>query len=120
MLMLEYLRGMGTAPELQPDVWGRSGKKFQISNFDTPNNVSSMKYALQSVPGLADVGFPHGDGEAPGLHPDVWGKSGKKFQTTIFDIPNNVCSIKYAQKSVPGLADVGVLHGDEDGPRAAA
>ena len=28
--------------------------------------------------------------------------------------------MKYALKSVPGLADVGVLHGDEDGPGAQA
>ena len=29
-----------------------------------------MKYALKSVPGLADVGVPHGDGdEAPELRP---------------------------------------------------
>ena len=27
-----------------------------------PNNISSMKYALTSLPGLADVGVPHGDG----------------------------------------------------------
>ena len=25
-----------------------------------------MKYALKSVPGLADVGVPHGDGDGPG------------------------------------------------------
>ena len=25
--------------------------------------------------------------------------------------------MKYAEKSVPGLADVGVLHGEGDGPR---
>ena len=24
-----------------------------------------MKYALKSVPGLADVGVPHGDGDGP-------------------------------------------------------
>ena len=35
---------------------------------------------------------------------------------TIFDMPNNLFSMKYALKSVPGLADVGVPHGDEDGP----
>ena len=39
---------------------------------------------------------------------------------TDFIMPNNISSMKYAQKSVPGLADVGVLHGDEDGPRALA
>ena len=39
-----------------------------MTNFNMPNNVSSMKYALKSVPGFADVGVPHGDedGPAPG------------------------------------------------------
>ena len=36
---------------------------------------------------------------------------------TYFTMPNNTSSMKYALKSVPGLADVGVPHGDEDGPR---
>ena len=31
-----------------------------MTNFTMPNNTSSMKYALKSVPGLADVGDPHG------------------------------------------------------------
>ena len=31
-------------------------------------------------------------------------------------MPNNVSSMNYAPKSVPGTADVGVPHGDEDGP----
>ena len=31
-------------------------------------------------------------------------------------IPNNFSFIKHAEKSVPGFADVEVLHGDEDGP----
>ena len=48
------------------------------------------------------------------------GEVRKKFQMTDFIMPNNISSMKYAQKSVPGLADVGVLHGDEDGPRALA
>ena len=30
-----------------------------------PNNLSSMNYALKSVPDLADVGVPHGDGDGP-------------------------------------------------------
>ena len=29
----------------------------------------------------------------------------------------NVSSMKYALKTVSGLTDVGVLHGDGDGPR---
>ena len=44
-----------------PELW----KKFQMTNFPMPNNISSVKYALKSVPGLADVGVPHGDGDGP-------------------------------------------------------
>ena len=36
-----------------------------MTHFDMPNNVSSMIYALKSVPGLADVGVAHGDGVGP-------------------------------------------------------
>ena len=36
-------------------------KKFQMTNFDMPNNISSLKHALKSVTGLADVGVPCGD-----------------------------------------------------------
>ena len=42
---------------------GEVRKKFQMTNFTMPNNICSMKYALKSVPGLADVGVPHGDGD---------------------------------------------------------
>ena len=41
----------------------------------------------------------------------------KNFQMTNFTMLNNIFSMKYSLKSVPGLADVGVLHGDGDGPR---
>ena len=79
-----------------------------------------MKYALKSVPALADVGVPHGVGDGPKTPPIcvewVW----KKFQMTNFTISNNISSMKYALKSVPGLADVGVPHGDGDGPVAPA
>ena len=91
-----------------------------MTNFDMPNNVSYMKDALKPVPGLADVGVPHGDGDGPRTPPrckeEVW----KKFQMTDFNLPSNVSSMKYALKSVPGLADVGVPHGVEDGPRTLA
>ena len=36
-----------------------------MANLTTPNNFSFMKYAEKSVPGLADVGGPHGDGDGP-------------------------------------------------------
>ena len=42
----------------------------------------------------------------------------EKFQMTNFRMPNKIISLNYALKSVPGLADDGVLHGDEDGPIA--
>ena len=41
----------------------------------------------------------------------------KRFQVTNFTMPNNSCSLEHALKSVSGLADVGVPHGDGDGPR---
>ena len=44
------------------------------------------------------------------------GKVRKKFQMANFTMPNNSCYMKFALKSVPGGADVGVPHGDEDGP----
>ena len=54
------------------EVW----KKFQMTNFDMPNNVSSMKYALKSIPGIADVGVPHGDGpRTPPRNREVPGKN---------------------------------------------
>ena len=56
--------GMGMATELHPDVW-RGKEKVSMTSFDIPNNVSSMKFALKSVPGFADVGVPHGDGDGP-------------------------------------------------------
>ena len=35
-------------------------RKFQMRNLTLLNIISSMKYAKKSVPGLADVGDPHG------------------------------------------------------------
>ena len=43
----------------------------------------------------------------------------KKFQMTYLTLSNNIPSMKYSLKSVPGPADVGALHADGDGPRAA-
>ena len=87
-----------------------------MTNLTMPIYFWFMKYALKSVPGLADVGSPMGMGMAPELHPDVW--SGReKFQMTNLTMLNNFCFMKYALKSVPGLADDGVPHGDGDGPR---
>ena len=88
-----------------------------MTNFIIPNNSCSMKYALKSVLGLADVGVLHGVGDGPRTPPRRMEQVWKKYQITNFTMPNNISSMKYALKSVPGLADVGVLHGDGDGPR---
>ena len=104
--------GPNTPPRCMEGVW----KKFQMTNFTMPNNVSSMKYALKSVPGLADIGVPHGDGDGPRTPPRCMEAVWKKFLMTNFITPNNTSCMKYALKSVPGLADVGVPHGDGDGP----
>ena len=84
-----------------------------------PDNSCYMIHALKSVPGLADVGVLHedGDGEDP---TQVSVEVRKKFQITNFTMPNKRCSMKYALKSVPGIADVGVPHGDEDCPGSPA
>ena len=114
--MLGSSMGMGMVPELHPDVWG-VWKKFQMTNLSMPINFSFMKYAEKSVPGLADVGVLHGDGDGPRAPPrcpkGVW----KFFQMTNLTMPNNFYYMKYALESVPGLADVGVLHGDGVGPQ---
>ena len=90
---------------------------IKMTNLTMLNNVSSMKCALKSFPGLPDVGVPHGDGDGPRTPPRCMEEVRKKFQMTNFIMPNNSCSMRYALKSVPGLADVGVPHGDGVGPR---
>ena len=87
-----------------------------MTNLTMPNNFSFMKYAEKSVPGLADVGVPHGDGDGPRTPSRCLEVVRKKSQMTILTMANNFCYIKYSLKSVPGLADVGVLQGDGDGP----
>ena len=51
-----------------------------------------MQFALKSVPGLADAGVPHGDGDDPR------GEVRNNFQMTNFTMPNNSCYMKYALK----------------------
>ena len=43
----------------------RVWKKFQLTNFDMPTQIFQMKFALNLVPGGADVWVPHGDGDGP-------------------------------------------------------
>ena len=57
--------GVGDDPRNPPRCLERVRKKFQMTNFSIPNNFSFMKHAEKSVPGIADVGVPHGYGDAP-------------------------------------------------------
>ena len=75
-----------------------------------------MLWSLQ----LADVGVTHGVGDDPRNPPRCLERVRKKFQMTNFSISNNFSLVKHGEKSVPGLADVGVPHGDEDGLRTPA
>ena len=93
--------------------------KFQMTNFTMPYNSCSMIYAVKSVPGLADVRVLHGDGDGPRTPPRCLEGVWKKFQMTNFTMTNNSCSMKDALKPVPGLADVGVPHGDGDDPQSS-
>ena len=60
---------------------GEVRKKFQMTNLTMLNNISSMKYALKSVPGLADVGVPHEDGAGPRTPPRCLGEGQEKLST---------------------------------------
>ena len=79
-----------------------------------------MKYALKLTPDLADVRVLNGDGDGPRTPPRCLEVVRKKFQMTNLTLTNNFYYIKYALKSVPGLAEVGVLQGDGDGPKTPA
>ena len=91
-----------------------------MTYFTLLNNTSFMKYALESVPGLPDVGVPHGGGDDSRTQPRCLEGVRKKFQMTYFSLTNKTSFMKYALKSVPGLADAGVPHGVMDGPRTLA
>ena len=56
-----------------------------------------MKKALKSVPGLADVEVPHGDGDGARAPPRCLGGP-ENFQMTNFTMPNNISSMNYALK----------------------
>ena len=36
-----------------------------MTNKTMPNKMYLVTYALKSVPGIADIGVPHGDGNSP-------------------------------------------------------
>ena len=54
-----------------------------MTNLIMPNNISSMKYSLKLIPGLADVGDSHGDGDGPKTPPRCLERSGKSCKLLI-------------------------------------
>ena len=63
------------------------------------------------------LGSSMGMGMVPNSTLMSGGRVRKKFQMTDITISNNFSFLKYAEKSFPGLSEVGVLHGEVDGPR---
>ena len=49
-------------PQDPTQMSGEVRNKCQITNFIMPDNSCSMKYELELVLGLVDVGVPYGDG----------------------------------------------------------
>ena len=58
-------------------------------------NISAMKYAKKSVPGLADVGALHEDGDGPRTLPRCV-KGSIEIKMTYLTMPNNISPMKYA------------------------
>ena len=69
---------------------GRVRKKFQMTHFIIPNKIFSIKFAPKSVPGLPEVGVPHGDEDGPRAPPKWLERVRKKLQMTHFTMPNNI------------------------------
>ena len=62
-----------------------------MTDLTMPNNIFTMKFPLKSVPGLADVGVPHGVGDGPHSSTQMSGVSNsKKFQITYLIMPNRI------------------------------
>ena len=99
---------------------GGDKKDFQIPHFTTkwliPNNFSSICSKINSWP--CWCWGPSWGWRCPQNSTQIMLGARKKFQITKLTMPNNFCFIKYALKSIPGLADVGVSHGVGEGPRS--
>ena len=65
LVMMGFPMGIGMPPpELHQDVQGGQELFFQynsFTNYTMFNNISSMKHASKTVPGLDDVGVSNGD-----------------------------------------------------------
>ena len=76
---------MGMAPQNSTQMSGGVKKFCQMTNLTMLKDVFSIKCALELVPGLVDVGIPHGDKNGPrtpapgcrskmhAYHVDQWG-----------------------------------------------
>ena len=85
-------------------------EKVPNDPFTVPNSSYLAKVAVESTPGLPDVGdLPLGVVSLAGLSPD--GNSGprKKGQMTPCTVPNSSYLAKVTVKSTLGLPDVGDL-----------
>ena len=69
-----------------------------MANFTMPNNIFSMKFAPESVPGLPDVGVPQGDEDSPRTPSRCLKVVMKNFQMTDLTALSNFCYMKDALK----------------------
>ena len=56
-----------------------------MTNLTMPNNISSLKYALKAVPGLAVLGVPQGDGDGPRTPPRCIRGGLEKVSNDVFN-----------------------------------
>ena len=70
-------------PQNSIQMSGGNRKKFQVTYLTMPNNFSYINDAQKSVPGIADVGVPHGDGDGPRTPPRCLEGSGKIFKRLL-------------------------------------
>ena len=101
MQMLGSSMGIGMAPGHHPDGPRAPprcprGPKKSNDKFHYSWQYFFRKYALKSVPDLADVGVPQGDGDGPRTAPRCLMGSEIFFQMTNLTMPNNMSFMKYA------------------------
>ena len=71
--------------------------KFQLANFSMPIDISSIiNAAVKSLPGFADFGVTHGNGDGPRTPPRCLDGSGEYSIMTIFTMTDNFSFMKCA------------------------
>ena len=113
------LHGDGDSPRTPSRSLERSGKSFKWLILLSLTISLLRKFLKNQSLAMLILGLPMELGMAPELPQMSWG-IWKKFKMTNLTMPNNSSSMNNALKSILGLADVGVPHGDGDEPLSLA